>query len=280
MAEESPIKRLFALHGGQQTGPLQFHEVMDRLRAGSLELDDPGWLEGSSERSPLRLILPKIGPPLPSPNTRPPVSQRPPGIVVSAPAIKSPPKPTESTMPQKTTAKASVKPPTKADSVPGKVRRVRPIRRVRGIPKNPVPEQTPNAGTAPMEPGPFRSPISGDLKAHPNAPEPSMPSADVSANEEVASSLSRNVTASPDNKESADSLHEKVVIRADDSPPPFLSRRKVNVGMWGWVVSSGLLAVLLLVIFLRPHQPTAPQPRVSPAPAPSISWTPTLETVT
>src|ERR1039457_6758329 len=86
MAEESPIKRLFVLHGGQQTGPLQFREVMDRLRAGSLELDDPGWLEGSSERAPLRLILPKIGPPLPLPNARPPVSQRPPAIIVSAPS--------------------------------------------------------------------------------------------------------------------------------------------------------------------------------------------------
>jgi hypothetical protein len=267
MAEESPIKRLFVLHGGQQTGPLQFREVMDRLRAGSLALDDPGWLEGSDERTPLRLILPKLGPPLPSSNARPPGSQRPPGIVVSVPAIKSPSKPSDSTS-LKTATEATAKPPTKADSKSGEEQEVRPTRSVSSIPKNTVPEPTLNSETAPIDTELFR-PISGDLESDPSGAKSSMPTADVSVNREV-------VSASIDHKESADSLHEKIVIGATDSPsPPFRSRLKASVGLWGWIVASVVFAVLLLVIFLRPQHPIAPQTKVHPlAPVPSLSWAP------
>jgi TonB family protein len=66
MAEESAsTTRLFVLHGGHEIGPLQFREVMDRLRTGALALDDPCRLEGTQDRAPLRVVLPKVGPPLP-----------------------------------------------------------------------------------------------------------------------------------------------------------------------------------------------------------------------
>jgi TonB family protein len=89
--------------------------------------------------------------------------------------------------------------------------------------------------------------------------------------EEAPSSPTREVTALPDSKELADSLREKVVIRATDPPSPSLSRPKTNFGVWGWVVALVLFAVLLLVVLLRRHQPTPPQP----PPAPSPSWAPT-----
>jgi hypothetical protein len=78
MADESPsTTRLFILHRGQETGPLQFREVMDRLRTGSLGLDDLCRLEGTEARAPLRVVLPKLGPQLPIPRVRPSTSRSP-----------------------------------------------------------------------------------------------------------------------------------------------------------------------------------------------------------
>jgi TonB family protein len=67
--------RLFVLHGGREIGPLQFREVMDQLRTGVLALDDLCRLEGAEDRAPLRLVLPKIGPPLPTRRALPSMSR-------------------------------------------------------------------------------------------------------------------------------------------------------------------------------------------------------------
>jgi hypothetical protein len=277
MAEESPIKRLFVLHEGQETGPLQFREVMDQLRAGSLALDDPGWLEGSTERAPLRSILPKLGPPLPSANARPAAAQRPPALVVSGPAVRSPPKPTDSTMTHKPAAEVSAGLPKKGVSIAGKAPIVRRTRRDRSIPGDPVPKPTLDARIAAVE-SPFLQPISGDLQSDPNAtldaPKP-LSDADVPADDERPPSSAQNVAASTDKL--ADSLNEKVVIRAPDSPALALSRPKAMTGVWGWIIAALLLAVLLLVIVLRPRQPTAEQTPPQPALAPSTSVAPTPE---
>jgi hypothetical protein len=263
MTEESPIKRLFVLHNGKETGPWQFREVMDQLRAGSLALDDPGWLEGSAERAPLRSILPKLGPPLPLANARPAAAQRPPAMVVSGPGIRSPPKPTDSATTHKR-ALAATDQQKKAVSIAGKA----PI-----VPRDSIPKPALDAGTATVG-YPLLRPISGDLQSDPNATLDAPKPLSV-ADDEMPSSSVQNVTASTD--ELADSLHEKVVIRAPDSPSVALSRPKATTGAWGWIIAALLLDVLLLVIVLRPRQPTAEQTPPQPAPAPSISVAPTPE---
>jgi Sulfatase-modifying factor enzyme 1 len=71
MPQEPSRTRLFVNHNGKEIGPLEFREVMTRLRAGELELNDLCREESAREFAPLRLILPKIGPPLPPSASRP-----------------------------------------------------------------------------------------------------------------------------------------------------------------------------------------------------------------
>lgn len=59
------MKRLFVIRGDTEVGPLAFDEAMNRLRAGEFKLDDFGRIEGMTDRALLRVLLPKLGPPLP-----------------------------------------------------------------------------------------------------------------------------------------------------------------------------------------------------------------------
>ena len=89
MSQESSPMRLFLLREGKESGPFQFGEIMERLRAGSFALDDICWIEGTSSRAPLRVTLPKLAPPLPTSANHPVELQRAPAHIVSTPTLVS-----------------------------------------------------------------------------------------------------------------------------------------------------------------------------------------------
>jgi TonB family protein len=247
MADESPsTTRLFILHGGQETGPLQFREVMDRLRTGSLGLDDLCRLEGAEAREPLRVVLPKLGPQLPTLRVRPSTSRSPTTRILLGPNASK----------QAETA-----------AIP-KSSEVSPA----GTSRDQSTESKPKASEIELA-SQKRAESAADAHFRPR--ERIVPGGQPRDQPTIQSSILQRFAPERDDNTPTDSLREKIVIRAtpsDEPAPPAPS--KTPVGMLGWIVATALFTLLVVLILQRRSQ-LPPQAHMPPASAPGVTQAPT-----